>query len=204
MKICCKCKQSKPLPEFYKDTRRLDGHRSDCKDCHNIARQRYVTSNHEKVKAYFRNRYKSDGEHRQRQIASAEANWRLNSKERKEKHKEWARQNPDYQKERYANNPEYRKKNLNYSKMRKALRRGASEGELVDRQVIIKRDNATCYICGNGPLPDSGIHLDHVTPLSKGGPHIPDNVRVTCVSCNCKKSNKSIDEVRRLIEAGLW
>lgn len=204
MKICCKCKQSKPLSEFFKNASRKDGIHPACKSCNLSERQRYVANNHEKVKSYFRNRYESDTEYRERQKDDAKTNWHLNAKERKAKHEEWKKQNPEYQTERYRNDPEYRKRNLNYSRMRKALRKGAEAAELVDRQTIIERDNATCYICGNGPLPDFEIHLDHVIPLSKGGPHTPDNVRVACVSCNCKKNGKPLDEVFRLIEAGLW
>ena len=33
MKTCIKCKKSKPLTEFRKDSNRSDGYRSDCKEC---------------------------------------------------------------------------------------------------------------------------------------------------------------------------
>lgn len=34
------------------------------------------------------------------------------------------------------------------------------------------------------------LHQDHVIPLSKGGPHHPDNVVPACKSCNSSKNNK--------------
>lgn len=33
-KRCCRCKQTKPLTEFYRDQRNSDGRQSRCKGCH--------------------------------------------------------------------------------------------------------------------------------------------------------------------------
>lgn len=35
MKTCIKCGKTKPLSEFHQSKRMKDGHRSDCKTCHN-------------------------------------------------------------------------------------------------------------------------------------------------------------------------
>ena len=32
-RICCRCKQDKPISEYYKDRRKKDGHRFECKKC---------------------------------------------------------------------------------------------------------------------------------------------------------------------------
>ena len=48
-KHCSKCKQIKPVSEFYTDTRVRDGYRSECKSCHNITILKY--QNTEKGKA---------------------------------------------------------------------------------------------------------------------------------------------------------
>lgn len=42
MKICSQCNQAKPLAEFFRCSRRKDGHQSDCKICH-----------YEQCKAFF-------------------------------------------------------------------------------------------------------------------------------------------------------
>jgi len=42
-----------------------------------------------------------------------------------------------------------------------------------------------CWMCG-GP-PES---VDHVKPLSKGGPHMLANLRPCCLSCNSRKRNR--------------
>jgi len=36
-------------------------------------------------------------------------------------------------------------------------------------------------------------HVDHMVPLSRGGPNWPTNLQILCPSCNMKKSNKLYD-----------
>jgi len=46
-----------------------------------------------------------------------------------------------------------------------------------------------CYWCGT-ELTHDNTHLDHIMPLSLGGPHTPDNTANTCAPCNLTKNNK--------------
>jgi 5-methylcytosine-specific restriction endonuclease McrA len=43
-----------------------------------------------------------------------------------------------------------------------------------------------CWIC-KSPRWD---HVDHVKPLSKGGPHMLANLRPACAECNQRKGSK--------------
>lgn len=74
--------------------------------------------------------------------------------------------------------------------------------ETVDRIQVFQRDEYKCWICGkktlsdfalsegsNCPHPDSPT-LDHVIPLSKGGPHSYSNTKCACFLCNCLKRDK--------------
>lgn len=54
---------------------------------------------------------------------------------------------------------------------------------------VVRRDNSTCQICGRH-LKDEEIELDHLIPLSRGGSSEESNLRVTCVKCNRRKSDR--------------
>lgn len=57
-KICNKCKQEKPIVNFWKDKKAKDGLFSSCKQCGKILHQQYNKENPEKVRAWV-NRYQS-------------------------------------------------------------------------------------------------------------------------------------------------
>ena len=42
-----------------------------------------------------------------------------------------------------------------------------------------------CWVCGA-----AGVERDHVKPLSRGGAHMPCNIRPICVPCNRSKKDK--------------
>ena len=53
------------------------------------------------------------------------------------------------------------------------------------KQVVYKRDNGCCVICGA----NDQLHFDHDFPFSKGGTSIlPGNVRILCARHNLEKS----------------
>jgi len=43
-------------------------------------------------------------------------------------------------------------------------------------------------------LDDTPVHLDHMTPLSRGGEHVLDNLQYLCADCNRRKGDKTHDE----------
>jgi 5-methylcytosine-specific restriction endonuclease McrA len=57
---------------------------------------------------------------------------------------------------------------------------------------IIARDGEQCRYCGTcvGPF-----HIDHVVPQSRGGESNQDNLVVSCINCNLKKGNKTLEEL---------
>jgi hypothetical protein len=60
---------------------------------------------------------------------------------------------------------------------------------------VFTRDNWTCRLCLK-PTPQRLIGtrsprrptIDHILPVSKGGPHTYQNVQCACSQCNCRKS----------------
>lgn len=73
------------------------------------------------------------------------------------------------------------------------------------------RDHNTCYLCGcttnrsdysvdeNGNFTAGPTYpsIDHVVPLSKGGAHDMDNVKLACCRCNAIKRDQDVDEALR-------
>lgn len=49
-KICCTCRQTLPLSEFYRETKSPDGVRRQCKKCHIKTNQKYIERNRDLVR----------------------------------------------------------------------------------------------------------------------------------------------------------
>lgn len=56
---------------------------------------------------------------------------------------------------------------------------------------VLKRDSFTCKQCGASPAKDHNVqlHIDHISPWSKGGETVIDNLQTLCQNCNLGKSN---------------
>jgi hypothetical protein len=68
---------------------------------------------------------------------------------------------------------------------------GRYSGRAIPRDIMLKvvrRDNYLCQIC-HTHVPDDQIELDHLIPISKGGPTTVENLRLLCRPCNRKKSD---------------
>ncbi len=59
------------------------------------------------------------------------------------------------------------------------------------RTFIFERDGYRCQMCGKMPKRDGvTLHVDHVTPESKGGTSSVTNLQTLCASCNLTKGAK--------------
>lgn len=90
-----------------------------------------------------------------------------------------------------AANPNKRR---NYRAKRRALELEAYV-EDVDRLKVWERDQGICHICGTLADADDW-HLDHVFPISKGGPHSYANTAVSHPLCNKRKGARIISTLR--------
>jgi 5-methylcytosine-specific restriction endonuclease McrA len=70
-----------------------------------------------------------------------------------------------------------------------------SRGPKFSRQNIFLRDDYTCQYCAQN-LPASKLTLDHVKPLSRGGPMTWENIVTSCAPCNGRKGNRTPEEAR--------
>lgn len=87
---------------------------------------------------------------------------------------------------------------------RRALKAETSSGRPVLLSEIRVRDGNRCHLCRKA-VPDQvwphplSPSLDHVVPLSKGGAHDPDNVRLSHLRCNVQKGARGGNEQLLLI-----
>ena len=58
--------------------------------------------------------------------------------------------------------------------------------KIARRYDIYLRDNGTCYMCLKS-LPLSEVELDHILPVALGGSSDPQNIAISCRSCNRRK-----------------
>jgi 5-methylcytosine-specific restriction endonuclease McrA len=93
---------------------------------------------------------------------------------------------------RATREPNFRSAAHNKSDKKRANRLGV-EYELIDRQTVYLRDKWICGICKGAvnpglKYPNKGsASLDHIIPISKGGPHLYINVQCAHLGCNWHK-----------------
>lgn len=80
---------------------------------------------------------------------------------------------------------------------RRRARKFGGEFESFLPREIFDRDKWICYLCGricrdDFPAADSAT-LDHVIPLSAGGPHTVANCKTACFECNIQKGASVAD-----------
>ena len=174
-KICCMCKETKPREEFNKDRSRKDGLDPRCKACKKQWRQ----ENPECHKQYYQENSEYHKQYRQ---------------ENREKRRDYFKQHYQENREKYA---EYRAK-------RRALTQDAIPESLIDClvekerlvQIYKLRDLLTKATCVE-------YHVDHIWPLSKGGPHWSGNLQIITAEENLSKNASFCEDTARIIQESL-
>lgn len=84
---------------------------------------------------------------------------------------------------------------------RRMLVEQATKGEPFAPRDVYERDQWTCGLCRRPvdpllPWPDPmSASVDHIVPLSRGGEHSLDNAQCAHLSCNCRKGDRTIEEI---------
>ena len=75
--------------------------------------------------------------------------------------------------------------------------------ERFDPLEVLERDGWKCHLCGRatpkrlrGTTKANAPELDHIVPLSRGGPHTRQNTACACRRCNLKKSDQPLGQLR--------
>jgi 5-methylcytosine-specific restriction endonuclease McrA len=69
--------------------------------------------------------------------------------------------------------------------LRRARLRNAAIGP-IDYAALVVRDGGRCHLCGL-PVAEPEQSFDHLIPLSRGGPHVAWNLRLTHLACNIRR-----------------
>lgn len=64
------------------------------------------------------------------------------------------------------------------------------------RRNVIRRDGYCCVYCGANRF----LTVDHLVPLSRGGKSIWENTVTACTTCNCRKGNRSLEQLGWTLE----
>ena len=62
------------------------------------------------------------------------------------------------------------------------------------RHYILHRDNWQCRYCDKPSTEKNRLELDHVVPVSRGGPSVVGNLVTACRKCNQKKGNQRVED----------
>lgn len=88
------------------------------------------------------------------------------------------------------------------AKSRRRARVRGLDAERFDPFDIFERDHWRCHLCGvmtlkskRGTMHDRAPELDHIVPLSRGGPHTRANVACSCRKCNHAKGAKPLGQL---------
>lgn len=62
-------------------------------------------------------------------------------------------------------------------------------------QILLKRDGAYCYLCGEIQIPWRMV-VEHKIPLSRGGTNDISNLAMACKDCDTAKGSMTEEEYR--------
>ena len=112
--------------------------------------------------------------HRDKRIAALRAAYHANPEKYREDMRRWQQENREYS-------------NL-LSRIKKQRRRAAGTLTVEDWELVLDVYGQACLACGKDE-----VTIDHVIPVSRGGPNEISNVQPLCGFCNTSKGTKTID-----------
>jgi len=154
----------------------------------------YRERNREEISARRSTKLASDPAHRAKNTERAALWYEANKESASEKAKAVYKENRDHIKQRVAAYQKARPEETRMYHRVKAHRRRErlrASGEKftkddIDRLMALQRKKcACCHAC----LSD-GFHIDHRTPVAKGGTNNPMNLELLCPTCNMAKADK--------------
>lgn len=117
-----------------------------------------------------------------------------------ERGRKWRKLNPERAKEmarRTQRRPETKLRNRLRESERRALVRTRSDGSVTKKAIAIlmEKQDGICAICKRDIR--GAYQIDHMIPITRGGPHTILNIQLLCKSCNTRKYNKIVPAKRK-------
>lgn len=100
----------------------------------------------------------------------------------KEKYRLWVSQ--------WSKSPEQKLAHAIKESKRRSIMKGNFADDSIDDDSLndlICKQHCKCNGCGEE---STVFQIDHIIPVTKGGPHTISNIQLLCKSCNCSKGNK--------------
>lgn len=188
-KYCSSCLEAKSLLEFNHE--KGDSLKSKCKSCD----RQHAKNNYHKYKDKKRE-YKKEYRLKNAELLKKKKDeyyinnlvlcrqnsriWRENNKDKKaEIDRNWAKRNPD---------------KLRINSENRRAREINAEGvfSLFDIKILSILQQNLCYYCFINL--NNGYHVEHMIPLSRGGSNWPENLALSCATCNRRKHTKTAEE----------
>lgn len=192
-KKCPKCNCVKSFSEFYHNSTKKDGLTVWCKSCISTYSHQYHITHREQCRERLNKWRRNNREYvRERDRIYYHSNLEL-------QHAKDRRYRETHKDKLSEKGKKYREKRMDYflnkNRERRALKNSTSDGSITleFEMELFKKQNGKCVYCGRD-LSETGMHLDHIIPLSKGGTHTSTNVQWLCPYCNMSKHDKIIEK----------
>lgn len=181
MKNCSKC--SNPLPADHYDCY--------CYPCRREYRRQWRKRNPDKKRRYNEAWRAKNPRHKYT------SGWYEKNKDHVRKtNKAW----------RYKNHSQWKKAHALRTRNRRSKLKGADgDFRFPDIIDVWNSQDGRCVYCAKqlGDSPEERkYHIDHITPISRGGGNDPGNLQCLCPPCNLAKGSMTDEEYRLAISAG--
>lgn len=223
-KVCSKCRVEQSTSNFSLQKDAMDGLRSQCKLCIKASSKVYNQANREKIKASYQANREKRLEYRKAYYQANKDRIKVYAQENKERKAEYQKAYQEENKEKIAarkkaHRQENRVRILEYNKAyreenkekvaelkakRRAMKRQAIPKFLKDCRLEKQRLLLT-YRLRYAMTKATGIlhHVDHMWPLSGGGPHWSGNLQVITAKENLSKGSKVCPDIKATVKESL-